>query len=324
MPTARIGDLEVYYEVHGEAGEERPLLLIAGLGADITEWGSVVPERLSEKRQVILFDNRGAGRTTQPRGPYTMPQLARDAVGVLDYLHVDTADVVGVSMGGMIAQYVALDYPMRVGKLILGCTMAGRGNFRIPHLRALLNMTRKKSGDPFEDYWRNSLPNAYTREFIVANRELLENHVRNRLLYPACAEAKDAQIRAIVYTHNAYYRLSTLTKPTLVIAGTRDAFIPPENSTIIAETIPGAQLHLIPGAGHVFWISHPEETLHAWQTFLDAPDSVPVTVPARVSSDTEPEDDGLGEDNNPANGISEDANSAPIPGIMNPATASHV
>jgi 3-oxoadipate enol-lactonase len=265
MPTAPIGDLEMYYEVHGE-GE--PLLLIAGFGADVTEWGTLIPARLAEIRQVILFDNRGCGRTTQPPGPYSLPQMARDAVGLLDYLHIAKADVIGCSMGGMIAQYVALDYPRRVNRLILGCAMAGRGNFRLPRLRALLNMTRKSSGDPFSDYWKRSLANNYSREFIIANRELLENHIRARLQYPASKEAKEAQIRAIVYTHNSYARLGTLTAPTLVMAGTRDAFIPPENSSIIAQKIPGAQLRLIPGAGHVFWISHPEETLAAWTAFL--------------------------------------------------------
>lgn len=265
MPTALIGDLEMYYEVHGQ-GE--PLLMIAGFGADLTEWGTIVPQRLAENYQVILFDNRGSGRTTQTPGPYSMPQMARDAVGLLDYLHIPIAHVIGCSMGGMIAQYVALDYSMRVNRLILGCAMAGRGNFRIPRLRALLNMSRKSSGDPFTDYWKRSLANNYTREFIVANRELLENHIRTRLQYPASKEAKEAQIRAIIYTHNPYPRLGNLTAPTLVMAGTNDAFIPPENSSIIAHKIPGALLRFIPGAGHVFWISHPEETLAAWTAFL--------------------------------------------------------
>lgn len=266
MPIAHIGDLEVYYESHGE-GE--PLLLIAGLGADVTEWGTRIPAELARERRVLLFDNRGAGRTTQPPGPYTMAQMARDTVGLLDYLHIDTTDIIGCSFGGMIAQYVALDYPMRLRRLILGCSAAGRGNFRLPRLRTLLNMTRKPSGDPFSDFWRNSLPNGYTRDFILNNTELLTAHVYERLKYPSERAAKEAQIRALVSTHNAYPRLGQIQAPTLVMAGTEDVYIPPENSAMIAQAIPGALLKYIRGAGHIFWISHPKEALTAWQEFLD-------------------------------------------------------
>ena len=122
MPFVQVNDLKIYYE---EYGAGTPLLLVMGLGATVLGWSLPQVKRLATKHRVILFDNRGAGQTDKPRGPYTMPQLAADAVGLLDALSIGRAHVFGVSMGGMIVQHIALDYPQRVRSLILGCTGAG-------------------------------------------------------------------------------------------------------------------------------------------------------------------------------------------------------
>src|SRR5262249_35935611 len=118
MSLAKVGDVDLYYEEHGKGF---PCLLIMGLAAHSTAWVLQVAE-FAERYRAIAFDNRGVGRSSKPPGPYTIHQMADDAVGLLDALDVRRAHVVGVSMGGMIAQEVALRHPHRVQGLVLACT----------------------------------------------------------------------------------------------------------------------------------------------------------------------------------------------------------
>jgi pimeloyl-ACP methyl ester carboxylesterase len=117
-----VGDIKMYYEIHGQ-GE--PLLMIMGLGGHCLDWGRVLPRMLAERFQVILFDNRGAGRSDPPLEPITIKQMARDAAGLMGALGIDRAHVFGGSMGGMIALQMALDHGEQIDKLVLGATSAG-------------------------------------------------------------------------------------------------------------------------------------------------------------------------------------------------------
>lgn len=122
MPKITVNDLDINYKISGK-GE--PLLLIIGLSFSLLDWGTELPDLLAKHYQVILFDNRDAGETSHATAAYTLADMATDAVGLLDALHIPKAHVLGISMGGMIAQQLALQYPHKLNQLILGCTMAG-------------------------------------------------------------------------------------------------------------------------------------------------------------------------------------------------------
>ena len=124
MPVTKVGDINIYYEVHGK-GE--PLLLIMGYGSNSGHW-FVILDKLAKERRVIVFDNRGTGRSDKPNVPYTAEMMVGDVSGLLDVIGVDTTDIFGVSMGGLIAQGFALSYPGRVNSLVLGCTTCGGVN----------------------------------------------------------------------------------------------------------------------------------------------------------------------------------------------------
>ena len=258
-----VGEIRLYYEIHGE-GE--PLLLIMGLGGHILDWGWVLPEKLAEGRSVIAFDNRGAGRSDQPPGPYSIAEMADDAVGLLDALGIERTNIFGVSMGGMIAQEMAARHPDRIGRLILGATSPG-GAASVsapPEVQAYLEPRLDLS--LHEALWW-SAPAGYPQEFIDAHPEIVERKVQANMAHPSSLAAYEAQLAAY-RAFDIGGRLAEIRAPTLVIAGDSDILIPPENGLILAEKIPGAELREIKGAGHLFWISHPEETVVAVVEFL--------------------------------------------------------
>ncbi len=264
MPYAQVGDIRMYYELHGQ-GE--PLLMIMGLGGHILDWQPIAPAPLDQHYRLILFDNRGAGRTDKPPGPYSLPQMAGDAVGLLEALGLESAHVFGVSMGGMIAQHVALEHPHRVRKLVLGCTMCGPSAGVRASDEVLAYLTPRPDLEPEEALWW-SLPASYPEEFIAEHEELLRERIRRHLRHPTPLHAYQAQLDAILNSHDTCERLPELPHRTLVLTGTEDRLIPPENSRILAARIPHAELREIPGAGHVFWVSHPEESVQALVEFL--------------------------------------------------------
>lgn len=252
MSSAKIGDIDVYYEEHG-SGE--PLLLIMGLAADSTAWLFQIPD-FARHYRTIAFDNRGVGRSSKPRGSYTIHQMADDAAGLLDFLEIERAHVVGVSMGGMIAQELALRHPERVRTLHLGCTLARSDAY----LRALIeawrdvrrNLTREASLRAF-GLWLFA-PATYQErpEFIEM---LYQNALANP--FPQTLIGFLRQGDAIV-THDALPRLPALRCPTLVSVADEDILVPPRFSREVAACVPGARLEVLSGAGHAYFWERPE------------------------------------------------------------------
>jgi 3-oxoadipate enol-lactonase len=258
MPTASLSDVELHYE---DRGDGPPLLLIAGIPAVADDWLALA-QPLSASRRVISYDNRGSGRSSVTPGPYTTRQLAQDAVGLLDRLQVSRADVFGMSMGGMIAQELALAWPERVGRLVLGCTHAGLRH-AAPQPRESARAFALQTDD-----WGERIgalaPFAFASDF---DGELLEGFVEKKSRDLQDPAGYAAQIQAVL-GHDAGERLAGIAAPTLILTGDDDRIIPAASSQLLHERIPGSQLELIGGAGHLFFIEKPAETLALLERFL--------------------------------------------------------
>lgn len=252
MPFTVSPGFRMYYETHG-AGV--PLLLINGLGSDSSEWLFQLPA-FAERFRVVAFDNRGSGRSDTPPGPYSTAQMADDAASLLSHLGMDRAHVLGVSLGGMVAQEVALRHPRSVLRLVLACTTPGGNGSVRPAPEVLQAFVRSPSADP-ETEIRRVIPHLYTDAYRRDHHEEIEEFVRRRLAYPVSAEGNAAQLAAAV-GHSAWDRLGSITAPALVITGESDGVVPPENSRRIARRIPGSKLVLLPGAPHRFFAENAE------------------------------------------------------------------
>jgi len=265
MPIVNTGNISIYYEIHGE-GE--PLVLIMGLGGDTTRWFRILPV-LSKKYRVITFDNRGAGRSDKPDVPYTMQMLADDAAGLLDKLEIDAAHIFGISMGGMIAQHFALQYPQRVISLILGCTRCGGKHCVMEDAESskaissenLLTMS-------IEERERAILPVLWSEDFIENHPDVVEEHIRAKREFPIDPRGYQRQFEA-ANNHDTFDRLSEINVPTLIISGDSDRLIPVENSRILASRIPGAELVILKKMRHGFYTEARDETCRAIFDFID-------------------------------------------------------
>lgn len=245
MPFCRCETVRIYFEVHGEG---MPLLLISGLSGGVSSWYGQVPF-FAERYRTIVFDNRGAGRSDMPPGPYTMRQLAEDALCVLDHLAVERALVMGLSMGGMIAQELALLAPSRIMALALGCTHHG-GERRIGPSREVMATLLNNEGLIQEQIVEKNLPIFLSRKFLEEHPGEVDAYRRAQLSTELQPEfAFQAQLAAIV-GFDSRDRLGSLDVPTLIITGTEDLLVPRENAHLLAAAIPGAELVEIPGAGH--------------------------------------------------------------------------
>jgi 3-oxoadipate enol-lactonase len=251
----------IYWDEQG-AGE--PILLLMGLAFTSDMWYRVRPALASQYRTLAL-DNRGVGRSDVPPGPYSIALMASDAAAVLDAAGVESAHVFGVSMGGMIAQEFALQYPDRVRSLVLGCTAAG-GPTAVRAEQAAIDMLMARSRMTPDEAAEAAVPFIYDPG---TPRERIDEDLAIRRPWYPRPEAYMAQLMGIL-GWEAYSRLATIRVPTLVIHGESDRLVPPGNGKLIAERIPGAKLVIIPHASHLFITDQPEAGHNAVKTFLAA------------------------------------------------------
>ncbi len=245
MPTAQAAGVRLYYEV---AGTGDPVLLIAGLGADAHFWYKQVPA-LARRFQVITFDNRDTFRSDRAEAPYTVAAMAEDAAGLLEMLGIRAANVIGASLGGFIAQELALAHPERVRKLVLCCTSFGGPN-ALPIPPETLAVLMSRSGDPERDL-RAFLPLQIATDYLDTHAAEVDDYVAWRIAHAQPLDAYQRQLGAAV-AHNTEDRLSNLRMPVLILHGGQDRVVPTGNAARLGAKIPGARVHLFPEAGHLF------------------------------------------------------------------------
>jgi 3-oxoadipate enol-lactonase len=218
--------------------------------------------------QVLTFDQRGSGLSEKPHGDYSIAQLADDTAALMDNVGFATAHIIGVSMGGMIALEFALRHPQRVRALVLGCTTPGGPKaIRIGGEAFAAAYSSKPMSS--EDRGRALAEAAFTRGYLERRPEIIPAMVEARRRRPLDPVALEGRLKAAL-RHDVYDRLAQITCPTLVITGKDDALISWENSRLLAERIPKAQLVLLEPAGHCFWLEQAQESHAAIANFLAA------------------------------------------------------
>jgi pimeloyl-ACP methyl ester carboxylesterase len=233
-----------------------------GLGYTLEMWHRTAPV-LAHHYRTILFDNRGVGRSDVPSGAYAIPAMAADAAAVLDSAGVDRAHVFGISMGGMIAQEFALQYPKRVRSLVLGCTSHGGPEAVLADAEVLTTLAARGMMSP-EEGVRTMISFIYDRGTPMERIE--EDLVIRRRTFPTI-QGYFGQLQGI-FAYESRTRLSQLSVPTLVVHGESDRLVPPENGRRLARLIRGARLEMLAGASHIFPTDQPEKSHNTILSFL--------------------------------------------------------
>jgi 3-oxoadipate enol-lactonase len=236
-------------------GTGPPVLLIMGLGLSAGAWWRTVPV-LARDSRVITFDNRGVGRSRAVLHAYTTDTMADDARAVLDAAGVQRAHIYGISLGGMVAQQLALRHPERVRSLVLGATHAGGPGIVRPD-RDVLAFLRHRLAMRHEEAAWASVPFNYSERARTEHPERIAEDIEQRLSHPFAAQAYRAQMWAGAL-HDCHDKLHRITAPTLVVHGREDRLIPVDNGRAIAERIPGAKLLELAGTGHLYPTEAPQ------------------------------------------------------------------
>ena len=245
-----------------EAGQGDPLLLIMGLGYTHDMWHRTWPH-MAHQFRTIVFDNRGVGQSDVPGGPYAVAEMAADTAAVLDAAGVERAHVYGVSMGGMIAQEFAIQYPHRVRSLVLGCTACG-GKQSIPAAPNVIQTLMARATMAPEEGAEAMVPFIYDASTPRARIE--EDLAIRRRTFPT-AEGYLAQVQGIL-AWTCFDRLGQIHAPTLIVHGETDQLVPPQNALTLHQNIAGSRLVMLPHASHLFMTDHPETAQSVVLDFL--------------------------------------------------------
>ena len=242
-------------------GEGPPLLLIQGLGYGRWGWEPIVPG-LAARHRVVTFDNRGIGESDKPAGPYTAAAMAGDALQVLDEAGIERAHVLGASLGGMIAQELAVAAPERVDRLVLCCTTPG-GPATVPMPEVTVRLFAEAPSLAPEVALRRFVENALGTE---PPQELVDELFARRVANPPDPAGWQAQAAAGLGFEGVD---GVIAAPALILAGTADNVVDHRNAEVLAARIPGARVRLLEGAGHLFFWEQPAESVRIIDEFLE-------------------------------------------------------
>ena len=243
---------------HVRRGTGEPLLLIQGMSGHSLHWGEPFMTALEPQFDAIAIDHRNTGYSPVVEGPFTLGDLAEDAVGKLDELGLDAVHVMGISMGGMVAQELALRHPDRVRTLVLGCTYAGGegSSLASPEVGQII-VSGMQSGD--REQAMRAMWSVNVSEGFAADEANWDAFLEVAQTKPVAVEVIMAQMQAVM-AHDTSARLGEIRAPTLVIHGTADRMLPASNGEAIAAAIPGARYEPLEGVGHMFWVEQPERS----------------------------------------------------------------
>jgi len=255
MPKVEVAGREFHYE---RAGSGEPLLLIQGMSGTHVSWGQAFKGALEESFDVVAFDNRGIGLSGPVDGPFTIVEMAEDTAALLEALGLESAHVVGISMGGMIAQELALAEPARLRSLTLGCTYCGGpGSQLMPEENLQKLVAGMASGDRDKairaGYEVNLSPTFRADEGAYAAFHEMATSV------PAAKATIELQAQAI-FSHDTSGRLGEIEVPTLILHGTVDGVLPFPNGELIASLMPAARFEVFEDVGHMFWWEQPQHS----------------------------------------------------------------
>lgn len=261
MPFATATDgTRLYYEELGAIGQGEPLLLINGQAGDHTGWNGVRDD-FAGHYHVIVYDHRGTGESDKPmEPPYSTRGFAQDAVALLNHLHIQRAHAYGISMGGRICQWLGIDYPDRIGALVLGCTTPGNahGIARSAEVNARMANPSTDPQDALTMLYAMFTPSwtkAHLNELMQTVPEPIPAYAQ-RLHYLASED------------HDTWDLLPTIKAPTLVIHGSDDEVNPTANAYLLAERIPHAELYIVESGRHGYFIEFREEASRVVNEFL--------------------------------------------------------
>lgn len=254
MPTVQVNGVSLYYEVSGSGP---PLTLIMGLGCTARHWERLMPQ-LTPFFTVIAFDNRDAGRSGRAMSEYTTDLLADDTAALIDALQIKRSHILGISVGGMIAQAVALRYPGLVDRLVLGCTMPGF--FHYPPAQDAVERLQMTQVLPPEESAAILMDLFFTPLFCSENQDQCRQ-IQQLLMAEQAEQGPEAFMRQLgaAMAHDTVQEAGNIRASTLVLAGDSDPMAPVENSRFLARQIPRSLLVELPGVRHAFWIERAGE-----------------------------------------------------------------
>jgi len=258
MTLVKVGEHELDYERSGTQGAP-PLLLIMGMSGTSLHWSEAFLDELRPLFDVIAFDHRGVGASAPLDGAITIAEMAEDAAGLLRALSIDQAHVVGISMGGMIAQELALAHPELVRTLTLGCTYCGGEGSALTRPEVWQKLAEAMLSGDRARALRAGFEANVSRAAEAGNPALYDQMLAIAEQRAVAVPVIMAQLQACS-AHDASGRLANLGAPTLVVHGTEDEMLPSVNARVIASHIPGARLEILDGAGHLFFWEQPQRS----------------------------------------------------------------